>query len=176
MPDTFSSQPPRPNLGQGSNGRPVVGEMRSTIRPPQPPQPPRREGVGMMGQQPSPQRGGSSTMVIIIVIVIVLLLLVAGFILWRRSQTPQASPLPTQGQLQIPVENPDADDDNDGLTNGDEAIWRTDRNNPDTDNDGFTDGEEVAAGHHPRFKAPDKLIPGYDPTKQYFQEITPSES
>ena len=35
------------------------------------------------------------------------------------------------------------DDDNDGLTNGDERHFGTDPNNPDTDGDGLSDGDEV---------------------------------
>jgi hypothetical protein len=38
------------------------------------------------------------------------------------------------------------DDDNDGITNGDEATLGTDPNDPDTDGDGYTDLEEVE-GH-----------------------------
>jgi len=50
------------------------------------------------------------------------------------------------------------DDDSDGLTNGDELVWGTDKNNPDTDGDGYLDGEEVAAGHDPNKPAPDDLL------------------
>ena len=35
------------------------------------------------------------------------------------------------------------DDDNDGLTNGEEVLYGTDPNNPDSDNDGLKDGDEV---------------------------------
>ncbi|WP_035695736.1 thrombospondin type 3 repeat-containing protein, partial [Christiangramia portivictoriae] len=38
------------------------------------------------------------------------------------------------------------DDDNDGLTNGEEAEIGTDSNDPDTDNDGINDGDEVDGG------------------------------
>ncbi len=52
-----------------------------------------------------------------------------------------------------------ADDDNDGLTNTEEAAWKTDPNNPDSDGDGYLDGEEVAAKHDPTIPAPnDKLL------------------
>jgi outer membrane protein OmpA-like peptidoglycan-associated protein len=39
--------------------------------------------------------------------------------------------------------NPNADDDNDGLTNPDEKLLGTDPMNPDTDGDGLLDGAEV---------------------------------
>ncbi|MCH2421267.1 MAG: hypothetical protein MK215_04905 [Candidatus Poseidoniia archaeon] len=35
------------------------------------------------------------------------------------------------------------DDDNDGLTNGEEVLYGTDPNDPDSDNDGLKDGDEV---------------------------------
>lgn len=41
------------------------------------------------------------------------------------------------------------DSDNDGLTNLQEAVYKTDPNNPDTDNDGFKDGDEVKNGFNP---------------------------
>lgn len=44
---------------------------------------------------------------------------------------------------------PDADDDGDALTNGDEEELGTDPANPDTDGDGLTDGEEQDLGTEP---------------------------
>ena len=41
------------------------------------------------------------------------------------------------------------DSDGDGLTDVQEAYYRTDPNNPDTDGDGLTDGEEVKLGTSP---------------------------
>ena len=43
----------------------------------------------------------------------------------------------------ISVSNCETDDDNDGLTGGQEATLGTDPNNPDTDSDGIQDGTEV---------------------------------
>ena len=43
----------------------------------------------------------------------------------------------------------DSDDDNDGLTDADEAAIATNSKNPDSDGDGFEDGDEVIAGTHP---------------------------
>ena len=45
----------------------------------------------------------------------------------------------------------DDDDDNDGLSDADEALYGTDPFNPDTDGDGVSDGDEVAAGRNPLF-------------------------
>lgn len=58
------------------------------------------------------------------------------------------------------------DDDGDGLTNAQEAYWRTDPNNPDTDGDGFKDGEEILTGHNPLVKGPDDWL---DPSKNLTQ-------
>ena len=42
------------------------------------------------------------------------------------------------------------DTDNDGLSDGDEAlVWQTDPLNPDTDGDSFHDGAEIKAGYSP---------------------------
>jgi len=43
----------------------------------------------------------------------------------------------------------DADDDNDGLPDGNESDIGTDPNNPDTDSDGINDGDEVNDGTNP---------------------------
>ncbi|RJO59828.1 hypothetical protein C4546_00110 [Candidatus Parcubacteria bacterium] len=53
--------------------------------------------------------------------------------------------------------NGNVDLDNDGLTNDEELIYKTDPLNADTDHDGFRDGDEVAAGYDPT------KIPAEDP-------------
>lgn len=69
--------------------------------------------------------------------------------------------LPPAEQRDVPVDSLAlADDDNDGLTNSEEARFGSDPSNPDTDGDGFLDGEEVAAGHDPTRSAPDDKLPG----------------
>ncbi|WP_241321806.1 tandem-95 repeat protein, partial [Belliella aquatica] len=47
------------------------------------------------------------------------------------------------------INDPDADCDNDGLTNGQELALGTDPLNPDSDGDGVPDGQEVADGTNP---------------------------
>jgi Ca2+-binding RTX toxin-like protein len=48
-----------------------------------------------------------------------------------------------------PDDGPNADPDDDGLTNAEEAQIGTDPNDPDSDDDGINDGDEVAAGTDP---------------------------
>ena len=53
------------------------------------------------------------------------------------------------------------DPDRDGLSNSEEALYRTDPNNKDTDGDGYSDGVEVESGYDPLKKAPgDKIVVG----------------
>ncbi|PIR74767.1 MAG: hypothetical protein COU35_00620 [Candidatus Magasanikbacteria bacterium CG10_big_fil_rev_8_21_14_0_10_47_10] len=53
-----------------------------------------------------------------------------------------------------------ADDDKDGLANGDELAWGSDPLKADTDGDGYLDGEEVRAGHDPRIAGPNDKLDG----------------
>lgn len=50
------------------------------------------------------------------------------------------------------------DTDGDGLKDWEEALWKTDPNNPDTDGDGTPDGEEVREGRDPLKPGPDDKI------------------
>lgn len=70
------------------------------------------------------------------------------------------------------------DSDNDGLSDWDEELYKTDPNNPDTDGDGTLDGEEIKLGRNPLVRAPgDKLFfyplpygDKYNITKQVLNE------
>ena len=51
------------------------------------------------------------------------------------------------------------DSDQDGLSDAEERMYRTDPNNPDTDGDGYSDGTEIKSGYNPLKPAPgDKII------------------
>lgn len=50
------------------------------------------------------------------------------------------------------------DSDQDGLTDQEEKLYKTDPNNPDTDGDGYSDGAEVRAGYDPTIPAPGDKI------------------
>jgi len=55
------------------------------------------------------------------------------------------------------------DSDNDGLKDWEEALWKTDPQNPDTDGDGTPDGKEVAEGRNPAIPGPDDYLPSVIP-------------
>ena len=63
--------------------------------------------------------------------------------------------LDTVGSVPIVILAVGTDSDNDGLTDGDEAVLGTDPNEPDTDGDGIDDGDEVALGTSPLFSDSD---------------------
>lgn len=50
------------------------------------------------------------------------------------------------------------DSDDDGLPDWEEALWKTDSQNPDTDGDGTMDGEEVKLGRNPVKKGPSDAL------------------
>jgi len=52
----------------------------------------------------------------------------------------------------------DKDIDKDGLRDWQEALWKTDSNNPDTDGDGTLDGKEVAEGRDPTIAGPNDTL------------------
>lgn len=57
-----------------------------------------------------------------------------------------------------------ADEDQDGLTNGNEEMWGTNPRNSDSDGDGLKDGDEVQSGHNPTIAGPNDQLPaGFAP-------------
>lgn len=58
----------------------------------------------------------------------------------------------------ITIESLSKDSDNDGLKDWEEALWKTDVNNPDTDGDGTADGEEVKLSRDPLKAGPDDKL------------------
>ncbi len=55
------------------------------------------------------------------------------------------------------------DSDGDGLKDWEEALWRTDPQNPDTDGDGTPDGEEIAKSRNPLKKGPNDTLSSASP-------------
>jgi hypothetical protein len=65
------------------------------------------------------------------------------------STTTPTTPTTSTTSTTPPGTNPSADDDGDGLTNGEEAALGTDPHDADSDGDGYEDGDEVAEGSDP---------------------------
>ncbi len=65
----------------------------------------------------------------------------------RENGSPDGSPSLKVGFHWFPGRSDADDDDNDGLTNGQERRLGTDPLNPDTDGDGLSDGDEVRKYH-----------------------------
>lgn len=61
-------------------------------------------------------------------------------------------------EKQAQLEKLNTDDDNDGLKNWEELLWKTDPNNPDTDGDGTKDNDEILTKRDPRKAGPDDEI------------------
>ena len=93
------------------------------------------------------------------------------------SAIPQAGFLPAVtgfNTISIPGNNPNADADVDGVTNGQEIAIGTDPLNSDTDGDHYPDGLEVALGSDPLNPASIPVIPaanGYLVSKLFSMEI-----
>lgn len=104
--------------------------------------------------------------ILIILILGVLGGIVALSIFWLQTPTEDIVTTPTP----VPITDPTADTDKDGLSNSDERVWGTNPADKDTDKDGYIDGVEVEKGHNPTIASPnDKLPPGFTPG----QNVTP---
>ncbi len=69
-----------------------------------------------------------------------------------------------------------ADSDGDGLSDWEEALWKTDPHKADTDGDGTPDGAEVRAGRDPLVKGPnDKIETAVEVPAQTEHQLTPTE-
>ncbi|OGN03926.1 MAG: hypothetical protein A2831_02460 [Candidatus Yanofskybacteria bacterium RIFCSPHIGHO2_01_FULL_44_17] len=83
------------------------------------------------------------------------LLLIAGFVVVRiglyfKHSVDVATSVSLPYVLSETDNNPFLEDqDHDGITDYDEAYYRTDPFNPDSDGDGYLDGEEIVSGYNP---------------------------
>lgn len=68
----------------------------------------------------------------------------------------------------------ESDRDADGLMDWEEALWRTDADNPDTDGDGTPDGEEVNTHRDPTRPAPNDAI-AFEPLQMVVSTSTKSQ-
>src|SRR3989344_39709 len=94
----------------------------------------------------------------LIFLVAALVVLVLGYFLVSYLGRPISYSSDTD-QLSVnagngPQNNLTQDSESDGLPNGEEALWKTDSNNPDTDGYGTSDGEEVNTNRDPLVKGP----------------------
>jgi len=71
------------------------------------------------------------------------------------AQVPSLPPAPPEQQKLPPA---GLDSDSDGLTDLEEELFKTNKNNPDTDTDGFLDGNEVFHLYNPNGQAPARLL------------------
>jgi len=97
-------------------------------------------------------------------ILFILALLVLGGVFWilrnNNSNRKQANNNDLKQQYNGPViaEEIAKDSDGDGLKDWEEALWKTDPNNPDTDGDGTPDGQEIKEGRDPLVPGPDDRL------------------
>ncbi len=75
-----------------------------------------------------------------------------------NESTAQVPPLPPAPPEQQKLPPAGLDSDSDGLTDLEEDLFKTNKNNPDTDGDGFLDGNEVFHLYNPNGQAPARLI------------------
>jgi hypothetical protein len=94
-----------------------------------------------------------------LITILVAVILAIGLILFvgKYSKKTALSQLSLWSK-EITVESQNRDNDNDGLTNWQEDLYKTDPNNPDTDGDGYSDGEEINSGRNPLVKAPGDMV------------------
>jgi hypothetical protein len=94
------------------------------------------------------------------------------------APTPSPTPAPTPSPTPAPTLDPSGDEDDDGLTNQQEADLGTNPLDPDTDGDGFPDGWEVDYGFDPTNPADPGADGDYDSDgltnlEEYQQETDP---
>jgi len=89
---------------------------------------------------------------VILAVVFVLLIGIIGFVLVKTGKVSFLG-------IDSKSIKEQRDSDNDGLSDWDEELYKTDPHNPDTDGDGTPDGEEIKLGRNPLVRAPgDKLF------------------
>jgi hypothetical protein len=80
-----------------------------------------------------------------------LLAIGGGFLVFQSEKRQKSAKIPSGyfGAKQIMATEIDKDSDNDGLKDWEEALWKTDPNNPDTDGDNTPDGQEIKENRNP---------------------------
>ena len=113
------------------------------------------DGTTLLPSPGDPTFGSGKRFFIIVAIGVgVLVIFLLGTFLFSKmftkNDTKSASNTALQLATNAATANAAADEDNDGLINGDEQKYGTDPQNPDTDGDGFPDGAEIKNGYDPK--------------------------
>ncbi len=103
---------------------------------------------------------------------LVAVLVVGAYLAYNRYVKNSASVQTVKNAVQDVTQNPNADDDHDGLTNKEEADNKTDAQNPDTDADDLKDGIEVHTYHSNPTK-PDTDGDGYSDGQEVVNGFNP---
>ncbi len=115
----------------------------------------------------------------LLIAVIILLIVGGGFFILKNYGSGKPRQIAKQqlssASESVVAQEIDKDSDNDGLKDWEEALWKTDQNNPDTDKDGAPDGQEIKENRNPLVAGngkTDKLEspkPGKSPAEQAIQ-------
>ena len=92
--------------------------------------------------------------------VVFVLAVIAASLTWVRLPDSQESKTSIAGEKSRPTSDAQeqtGDRDNDGLSDWEEALWKTDAGNPDSDGDGTLDGEETRIGRDPLKAGPNDV-------------------
>lgn len=110
--------------------------------------------MNMRGMLPGKRKTG------LFLVVLVLVMALIAILLWFRREEPKPGNLAARPVVlrQDQLEKLNRDDDEDGLKNWEEAIYRTDPRKKDSDGDGTDDGMEVAQGRDPLIPGPNDRI------------------
>ena len=100
-----------------------------------------------------------------------LLITGTGFLIFAPTKKSENIKQETSLNQPVIVEEIAKDSDADGLQDWEEALWKTDPNNPDTDGDGVFDGQEIKENRNPLLAGDGKT----DKIESPNQEKSPAE-
>ncbi len=99
------------------------------------------------------QRIVLSLLLVGVIVGIVSVLPNEGSVRYRNSEADSANVIEN-----LIKTSSDTDQDEDGLKDWEESLWKTDADNPDSDGDGTKDGEEVAKNRNPNLAGPNDIL------------------
>lgn len=117
--------------------------------------------MNMRGMLPGKRKTG------LFLVVLVLVMALIAILLWFRREEPKPGNLAARPVVlrQDQLEKLNQDDDEDGLKNWEEAIYRTDPRKKDSDGDGTDDGMEVAQERDPLIPGPNDQVSSSNPVE-----------